>query len=419
MQRLLSILILALVFAAPAGAVQYDYDLGISPDDISFSGPIVSGQQVRVYIGVHNYGKKDASGFVTIHQGQKLIGDSQVASVRANGFIDEVFVDFVVPEGTFNLRAELRGQTPDDLNSANDVALTTLYIPQKDTDHDGIPDVDDPDADGDGLTADQERIRGTDPLNPDTDGDGVNDKDDDFPTNPAETVDSDGDGIGDIVDTDDDNDGCTDAQEQRLGTSRTNPDTDGDGVRDCVDEYPLDPSRSKKPVTPAPKPATAPTPVPTPAAEVQATATAAASTDTPAPVQQEANDQPEDVSADPAQARTRVGVVANRRTWNSFDFMVYTAGLPLSADSVHWDFGDGTGAAGQRAEHRFARPGSYRVALTAQDQLGNDYRAQQTIVISYFHLGNWRFSGVLGVLLALLILAAAILARQRERSASV
>ncbi|NER10219.1 protein of unknown function [Muriicola jejuensis] len=65
-----------------------------------------------------------------------------------------------------------------------------LYIPylrngSADRDLDGVideldADPDDPnsDSDGDGLTDNQERIGGTDPLNPDTDGDGINDNED-------------------------------------------------------------------------------------------------------------------------------------------------------------------------------------------------------------------------------------------------
>ncbi len=43
------------------------------------------------------------------------------------------------------------------------------------------------------------------------------------------------------------------------------------------------------------------------------------------------------------------------------------SGSRLTTDKItrwHWDFGDGTTASGQRAEHRYAKPGTYTVALT-------------------------------------------------------
>lgn len=46
-----------------------------------------------------------------------------------------------------------------------------------DTDMDGIPDIDDEDDDGDGLSDADEASAGTDPLDPDTDGDGISDAD--------------------------------------------------------------------------------------------------------------------------------------------------------------------------------------------------------------------------------------------------
>ncbi|MCG2826687.1 MAG: PKD domain-containing protein, partial [Thermoplasmatales archaeon] len=50
-----------------------------------------------------------------------------------------------------------------------------------DTDKDGVPDVTDSDDDNDGLTDEEEKVLGTDPLKSDTDGDGYNDKEDYHP----------------------------------------------------------------------------------------------------------------------------------------------------------------------------------------------------------------------------------------------
>lgn len=100
------------------------------------------------------------------------------------------------------------------------------------------------DDDGDGLTNDQEKLLGTDPLNPDTDGDGLNDGEEvnEYKTNPLNS-DTDGDGLKDGAEVKDhktdplnkdtDGDGLTDGDEvNKYKTSPTNPDTDGDGLKD-------------------------------------------------------------------------------------------------------------------------------------------------------------------------------------------
>lgn len=80
----------------------------------------------------------------------------------------------------------------DTLNENETVVRARLYIPfqkvpaaSQDSDSDGVQDAFDvdpndinSDSDGDGLTDNEERLRGTDPLNADTDGDGINDIDD-------------------------------------------------------------------------------------------------------------------------------------------------------------------------------------------------------------------------------------------------
>ena len=80
----------------------------------------------------------------------------------------------------------------DTLNENETVVRARLYIPfqkvpaaAQDSDSDGVQDAFDvdpndtnSDSDGDGLTDNEERLRGTDPLNADTDGDGINDLDD-------------------------------------------------------------------------------------------------------------------------------------------------------------------------------------------------------------------------------------------------
>jgi len=128
-------------------------DLGIRQEDIVMipsPSQLVAGQKARIYATVHNFGDKDAKGIVSFYQGPYLIGESQPISVRARGFADEVFIDFVVPSGSFNILAKLQsvhlsvppGQsTPQigslDQNPSNDEAVTPLITPLPDVDADG------------------------------------------------------------------------------------------------------------------------------------------------------------------------------------------------------------------------------------------------------------------------------------------
>ncbi len=91
----------------------------------------------------------------------------------------------------------LRAQDPFGLVATNIITVVTLA----DLDLDGVPDRDDQDLDGDGLTNDQELALGTEPGKPDTDGDGRSDQAEingigGPSTNPL-LADTDGDGLPD------------------------------------------------------------------------------------------------------------------------------------------------------------------------------------------------------------------------------
>jgi len=170
--------------------------------------------------------------------------------------------------------------------------------PDSDFDGDGIRNRDDPDADNDGLTREEEqayqtsdtnldsdmdgltdyeevRVTSTSPSQRDMDGDGLsdglevrvvltdprlNDTDGggaldgsevaagtdpvDDPTDDERAIDSDRDGLPDVVergmgtdplDSDSDDDGLTDFEERELGTDPLLPDSDGDGIEDGLE----------------------------------------------------------------------------------------------------------------------------------------------------------------------------------------
>lgn len=150
----------------------------------------------------------------------------------------------------------------DGKSATNRFQVTVL----RDTDHDGIPDRDDPDDDNDSLSDADEIARGTDPLRTDTDSDGLNDGAEIAAGTDPKNSDTDGDGIPDgsdpnplgantdldrdgIPDADDpdiDGDGLSNLDELARGTNPTKRDTDGDGWPDGVEvevgSNPLDPN---------------------------------------------------------------------------------------------------------------------------------------------------------------------------------
>lgn len=87
------------------------------------------------------------------------------------------------------------------------------------------------DTDSDGLSDEEEKILGTDPLLLDTDGDSIPDNEE-IGASVESPLDTDADGIIDALDNDDDNDGIQTSIEEKIGTSSLRKDTDDDGISD-------------------------------------------------------------------------------------------------------------------------------------------------------------------------------------------
>ncbi len=406
-KKLAILLCLSLLIPFNLLAAGYTYDLSITADDISFSKELVAGQSIRIYASIKNLGEEDVEAYITFWQSNELIGDSQVVSVRSNGLADEVYVDFLVPAGSFNIRAEIKGQTPSDENPVNDVAVTTLFVPEPDTDGDGIGDNEDEDDDGDGVNDNNEPVIGTDPLDSDTDDDGCLDGEDDFPLDPNECIDTDADSFGDNQDNDDDNDGLSDEEENNLGTDPLDPDTDDDGVLDSIDDYPLDDQKDT------------------------------------APKIELYNDEPENNKIEDDEISNEVltegddfllegeainladyefnsssnlVIKARQVSWNEYISEPEIRGLLDENLSYYWTFGDGTSASQKIVKHSYTKAGNYQVNLKVLGKNNLQIESNKKISISFFNVENqwvWVIFG--GLLIFLFFLLIFLLKKSKKK----
>lgn len=228
------------------GFAEAKTDLSISVSDITFSEKEpLEGDLVRVFARVFNLGDSDVYGFVVFTSNGEEIADPQPVSVKVNTY-DDVFIDWMVVAGTYDIQGKIISTNPPDNDSNNDVAKKEEYFVDLDTDNDGIGNKKDLDDDGDGISDKDELALGTDSLKIDTDGDSIGDKHDVFPLDDSESEDTDGDGIGNNADLDNDNDGLDNQEEISLGTDPYDSDSDNDKVDDLNDFYPLDSKRSER-----------------------------------------------------------------------------------------------------------------------------------------------------------------------------
>ncbi len=365
-------------------AAAFNADLGFRNNgDITFSKDIlVTGQTVRIYARVRNLGSVDVSGYVYFMQGEQAIGSSQVISVRAGGTDEEIYVDFVVPEGTFNVRAEIRGTDPADENPSNDVVLSSLYTPVQDADDDGV----------------------------------IDDEDDCPTTADSTQVDTDGDLAGDACDSDDDNDTLSDSVETEIGLNPLKADSDSDGVTDPSDYAPNDPA-----ITGAPIPAPEPQAVTTTATSE----TTAATTDTDASATTSTTtdqaDATTEAASDPASSNGAVlsdlqispnAIFQYEQTaWNAYRFKV--RGFAGEAYRYQWDFGDGVSSSRSEVDHAYRAFGDYQVTLTVTDANGQTAVDTTEISVSFFNFGNPYLKMLLGGLVILCLISLGLFARTR------
>ena len=230
-------------------------DIALTKEGVRFSSEtFLEGSSYRIYCTVYNYSPNDLKGVVKFvdETSGRQIGSDQTATVFGNR-TDDLFIDWTPNfEGQHTVSVTLDPWNVKGDDPSNNVVQKTINV-IKDTDHDKIPDSEDPDDDNDGhedsidafpedasewIDTDGDTI--ADNKDPDDDNDGTPDKEDKFPLDSMENLDTDSDGTGNNTDTDDDNDGLSDADEALKGTDPLNPDTDGDGVKDGEDAFPAD-----------------------------------------------------------------------------------------------------------------------------------------------------------------------------------
>ncbi|MBU1145946.1 thrombospondin type 3 repeat-containing protein [Patescibacteria group bacterium] len=456
------IVICAVVFLPikSIGAQSLQYDLGISAGDIFFSqDTLIAGKTMRLYAAVRNYGVYDVSGYATFYSGSNIIGSSQIVTVVSGGqgYADQVFVDWTIPEGNFNIRVDILGQSPQDQNPNNDSALTGMFYPEKDsdgdgvidkndncpnmansdqtdTDNDGVGNVCDSDDDNDGLTDTKEQEIGTDPLDSDTDDDGILDGQDNCPkTANQNQADKDSDGIGDVCDSvdnstpppssgggssspiDTDGDGVADGRDNcRTVANASQADNDKDGIGDACDSDDDNDGLSDT------DEATLGTDPKNPDSDNDGTKDG----DDAAPLNQDESGvsgegenggeldetslgdggiwSRDDLSGQNA-GLENIFIDLSQLSWNTFIFKVRD-NSGLQNLSYNWDLGDGVAATDEEIQHSYGKSGTYLVILSINDGAGVVRKVPTTVRVSFLSVKNPYLSFPLGLLLGLTIL---------------
>ncbi len=159
---------LLLAFLLPAPTRAEVLNVGFV-EGLWYSGePVFVGVPTRVYVAFRNNTPHDLTGTIRFTDNGKRIGSSYVSVL--SGRIAEAWIDWTPTEGEHALGATLSdaelhkiGAPSEPIEVAGIVAEDAVTV-EYDTDKDGVGNTADPDDDGDGVSDEDERAGGTDPL---------------------------------------------------------------------------------------------------------------------------------------------------------------------------------------------------------------------------------------------------------------
>jgi hypothetical protein len=171
MFRLVSLAILLLIASGTTPVGAEELNAGFVQGLWYAHDPVIAGEPTRIYVALRNNTDTDLTGTVRFTDNGSRIGVAYVSALP--GRIVEAWVDWTPAYGEHTVAASLTnvqvhaiGESPETGEVANTLSETKIFV-DYDTDKDGLLNEIDLDDDGDTVSDEAERERGTNPLKAD------------------------------------------------------------------------------------------------------------------------------------------------------------------------------------------------------------------------------------------------------------